>query len=105
MEAVGQIRGYSTRGRMGMGEIPLLLQVTHGVSDRGRGYPQATQPGHRAASGRLCRFHVCLDYGLQNADFPFREVLPDWFQIPVLSIMVMKDRRRLGGSVNPPPSG
>ena len=75
MESVGQIRRNPPRGGVGVREIPLLLQVAHGVSDGGRGHTESTPAGHGSTSRRLGGFHIGLYYGLQNGDFPVREVL------------------------------
>ncbi len=65
--------------------------------------PKPLTPSHRAASRRLRRFHIGLDHGLQNADFPFREVLSNGSETSGHVHHVLERSRTPGGSVNPCP--
>src|SRR5207253_8470725 len=50
-------------------EIALLLQVAHGIADGSRRYAQSELVSKTPRSGRLSRFDIRLDYGLEYPPF------------------------------------
>ena len=68
--------GRDPAGRgVGVKEVALVLQLAHGVADRGRGHAEAEPAGDRLAPGRLRGLDVGLDDRLEHPQFPVGQLV------------------------------